>query len=149
MLAAAELGADKAEAFVFSFGYHGELPGTATFAITTALNEGQKVQVYRYDEPESLAASGSALPFTLIASDIPVTAGGLVTYKNHTMSEYLVTPKKLAGAAVSDMVALQGDGVKKPMTGWIIGGLAVLVLAGAGVVVWRRRRVGKAGDGQG
>ena len=116
--------------------------GTATFAITTALNEGQKVQVYRYDEPESLAASGSDLPFTLIASDIPVTAGGLVTYKNHTMSEYLVTPKKLAGAAVSDMVALQGDGMKKPMTGWIIGGLAVLVLAGAGVVVWKRRRVG-------
>jgi len=43
---------------------------------------------------------------------------------------------------VSDMVALQGDGMKKPMTGWIIGGLAVLVLAGAEVVVWKRRRVG-------
>jgi len=142
MLSAAGLTEAAGDAFVYSFGYHGNLPGIATFAIETGFGEGQKVQVYRYDDQDALASSGSALPFTLIASDIAVGKGGLVTYKNNTMSEYLVTTKKLAGAAVSEMVELQDGGEKKPMTGWIIGGaVGLLLLASAGVMVWRRRRV--------
>jgi len=142
MLSAAGLTEAAGDAFVYSFGYHGNLPGIATFAIETGFGEGQKVQVYRYDDQDALASSGSALPFTLIASDIAVGKGGLVTYKNNTMSEYLVTIKKLAGAAVSEMVELQDGGEKKPMTGWIIGGaVGLLLLASAGVMVWRRRRV--------
>jgi hypothetical protein len=112
--------------------------GVATFAIDTGLSEGQKVQIYRYDAQAALASSGSALPFTLIASDVAVGKDGLVTYKNNTMSEYLVTTKKLDGVVVSDMVALQDDSTKKPMTGWIIGGVVMLLLAGAGGVMWRR-----------
>ena len=149
MLSAAGLTEAAGDAFVYSFGYHGALPGIATFAIETGLGEGQKVQVYRYDQQDALASSGSALPFTLIASDVAVGQGGLITYKNNTMSEYLVTTKKLDGAVVSEMVAQQDGGAKKPMTGWIIGGVVVVLLAGTGGVVWRRRRVGKAGDGQG
>lgn len=140
MLSAAGLTEAAGDAFVYSFGYHGDLPGIATFAIETGFGEGQQVQVYRYDAQEALASSASALPFTLIASDIAVGQGGLVTYKNNTMSEYLVTTKKLDGAAVSEMVVLQDGSSKKPMTGWIIGGVVLmLVLAGSGVVVWRRR----------
>jgi len=89
-------------------------------------------------KPWPPAASCPAL--TLIASDVAVGQAGTITYKNNTMSEYLVTTKKLDGAAVSEMVVLQDGSSKKPMTGWIIGGaVLMLVLAGSGVVVWRRR----------
>lgn len=87
--------ADGQSAFAYSFIGHGELPGVATFAITTDIAEGTKVNVYNFDEATGM--------FTLIAGDIAVGTGGVVTYKNNTMSEYLITTDTIKDAKVYDM----------------------------------------------
>ena len=117
------LAAVGGEGFAFSFGHHGELPGTATFSITTDIAEGTRVNVYRYD-----AAADS---FALIAGNVAVGEGGAVTYKNNTMSEYLITARVIEGAQVSAMAGSQGSALS--------GGLlaaAVLAAAGIAAALW-------------
>jgi len=77
------------ENFVYSFKYHGELPGMATFDIMTNLAEGSKVNIYRYD-----AETNS---FTHIAQNVKVDANGNVSYRNNTMSHYLITTNTIDG----------------------------------------------------
>ncbi len=142
MLSAAGVADGAGDAFVYNFGFHGNLPGIATFSVETDLAEGQKIQVYRYDGSDALASSGSAQPFTLIAGDVTVMAGGLVTYRNNTMSEYLITTKKLNGATASAMATMQDQNTKDPISGWVIGGIALAVTSvGAMVVLVRRKRI--------
>ena len=71
--------------FTYGFQHHGILPGKATFAVTTALSEGTKVNVYKYN-----AASGT---YTLIAKGITVGEKGVVVYKKNTMYEYVITTR--------------------------------------------------------
>lgn len=125
------------ESFTYAFNYHGKLPGTATFEISTDIAEGMQVNVYKYDA----ATNG----FTLIAGNIAVGAGGVVSYKNNTMSEYLITTQTISGAQVSDMAGWQGLASNIPWLPAVIIGLAA---AGAAVAVWvflrRRKRSRKA-----
>ena len=110
------------ESFTYGFQHHGELPGIATFSISTNLTEGLMVNVYRFD-----AATNK---FSLIADNIKVGAKGAVTYKNNTMSEYLITTKNLSEAVVSAMSTHQETEGGNFL--WIIG-LAILILILGGV----------------
>ncbi len=119
------------ESFSYGFNHHGALPGTASFAINTPLATGSKVNVYRFD-----AAEGR---FTLIAQDLTVGEQGLVTYQNNSMSEYVITTKTIAGAAVA---ILPED---KPQTSrsylvWIIAGVALLLVAAGAVWFLRKKK---------
>lgn len=123
----------KGESFTFAFGHHGLLPGTATFAITTNISEGTSVNVYRFD--------GKDGQFTLIAENLTVEAGGVVTYKNNTMSEYIITTERIDDAMVSDMVKGQGAGAIG-MWLYVIIILAVLLATAGAFVVTKRSMQG-------
>lgn len=112
------------ESFVFGFQHHGALSGIATFAVSTTITAGEKVNVYKYD-----SASGK---YTLIAKSVTVQEKGVVTYKNNTMSEYVITTKNIPDAEISGMI-----GILDPARGiiwWIIGGCLLLILVG--LAVW-------------
>jgi len=132
MLAAAGEGGEN---FTFSFAYHGQLPGMATFAVTTDLAEGAQVNVYKFD-----VVTGG---FTLIAKNLTVGSGGVATYRNDTMSEYLVTTETIPGAAVAAVAGQQGS-IGGNIRLFIGIGLAALL---CGVAVWivlrRRKRASK------
>lgn len=113
--------------FAYGFQHHGALPGTADFVVTTTLSAGEKVNVYKFD-----AASGG---FTLIAKGVTVGEKGVVTYKNNTMSEYVITTKTIPGAAISDRIGLFNPA--RSLIWWIVGiGLIVLVLAGTALLIF-------------
>jgi LPXTG-motif cell wall-anchored protein len=122
---------DGGQSFTYGFAYHGQLPGTATFAVQTNVAEGTKVNVYRFDTQ----AGG----LTMIAPGVTVGAGGVVTYKNDTMSEYLITTNTIAGAKTSEMASRQ-DAAAAFQWWWIaVIALAALLLGGAGLILIRRR----------
>ena len=83
------------------------------------------MNIYCYD-----AVTGG---FTLIARNIAVGAGGVVTYKNNTMSEYLITTDTVKSALVSDMAGQQGNSANNTWLPVVIIGLAAVGLA---VAVW-------------
>ncbi|MCL1982720.1 MAG: putative Ig domain-containing protein [Clostridiales bacterium] len=122
-------GLKEGEHFTYSFVHHGDLPCMATFDITTTIPEGERVNVYKCD-----AGTGS---FTLIAKNLQVGEGGVVTYRNNTMSDYIITTATIAGAAEKDGTAIRWL--------WIVVA-AALVLAIAGVVVFitlrKKKRAG-------
>ncbi len=126
---------DGESTFYYSFLGHGELPGVATFSITTGFAESTQVNVYKFDA----ATNG----FTLIAGNLVVSAGGVVTYKNNTMSEYLITTNTIDGAQVSDMANRQG--VEKNIY-WPAFAIIGIAMAGSALAVWvflrRRKRAG-------
>jgi len=133
MLAAAKTEGGKN--FTYSFGHHGELPGMATFDVTTDMTEGETVNVYRY-EPD-------AGKFTLIAGDLKVGTGGSVRYRNNTMSDYLITTNRIDGALT------QSNGAGN---NWLLyaGIISVLMLVAAGTVVFiilkkKKRAIQKEG----
>ena len=123
MLAAAGTGG---ETFTYAFAYHGDLPGTATFAVTTDIAAGSKVNVYKFD------SAGNK--FTLIASGLAVAEGGVVTYQNSTMSEYLITTGTIAGAETGDA----GGGF--PSGGWWIIGVGTAAAAALAIFAIRRAK---------
>ncbi|MDW7657504.1 MAG: hypothetical protein SCM11_10070, partial [Bacillota bacterium] len=120
--------------FTCGFAENGDLPGLATFTITTGLAQGTQVNVYQFD-----ATSGQ---FNLIADEISVDRNGAVTYRNNELSNYLITTQTLQGVAVSDVASLQSFTPDRRV--WLIAvGIALLLAAGA--VVWfmlrRKKRV--------
>ena len=86
-------------AFTYSFAYHSDLPGYATFHIDTDFAPGKKVNIYEYD-PDSQT-------YSLIAQNVTVSAGGIVSYINNTCSGYLITSKLIANAEKSESVSKQ------------------------------------------
>ena len=126
MLSAA--GMSGGQNFTFSFSYHGDLPGSATFDITTNISEGSKVNVYRFD-----AGTGA---FTQIASGVTVGPGGVTTYQNNTMSDYLITTNTIRGA-------LKQSGPVNWLLYVIIAGAALLIAAGAVVLIMRKKKRGR------
>ncbi|HBP37625.1 MAG TPA: hypothetical protein DD640_02585 [Clostridiales bacterium] len=110
----------------YGFAQHGDLPGLATFSIATNLVQGTLVNVYQFDAVDK--------KFILIARDVTVGSKGAVTYRNQTMSAYLITTQTIPGAAVSDVVNLQ-DVVSPAHTAWLLPALIALLLA-AGTAVW-------------
>jgi len=126
MIDAMGVSAGKGDSFIYSFAHHGDLPGTATFEVKTEIAAGSLVNVYRYDN----ATDG----YTLISEQTKVAAGGVVKYKNNSMSDYLITTETISGAAKSDMVKLN-EGASDS-TGLIIGLVcAALILAAVAVAV--------------
>lgn len=109
------------ESFTYGFQHHGELPGTATFSITTGITEGATVNVYKFDAADK--------QFILIAGGIKVGEKGIVTYKNNTMSEYLITTKNLSEAAVSAMSNQQDVAGINFL--WIVGLVVLIIFMGA------------------
>ena len=81
------------ESFIYSFAHHGDLPGMATFDVKTDFAAGTAVNVYKFDS--------AADSFTLISGNAKVDSGGVVKYRNNTMSDYLITTETIAGASVS------------------------------------------------
>ncbi|MCL2798395.1 MAG: hypothetical protein FWD58_10160, partial [Firmicutes bacterium] len=101
MLAAMGTAGIGAESFTYSFAHHGDLPGTASFAVETGFSAGTAVNVYKYDtKSDSLV---------LIAGNAKVATGGVVTYNNNTMSDYIITTATVVGAEVSDMARKTTD----------------------------------------
>ena len=115
-------------AFTYSFAYHGNLPGYATFDINTNFVSGEKVNVYKYDPDKQ--------QYILIADSVTVSAGGVVTYINNTCSDYLITTKAIANAVKSDAVAKQVSTTPGSNSSTlfiiIIGALMLVVGAGVG-----------------
>ncbi len=109
---------DRQNSFVYSFLGHGELPGMATFAITTDIAEGTKVNVYKFD--------AAANQFSLVAGNVAVGKGGVVTYRNNTMSEYLVTAKTISDKAISG----QSSGKYTGASSWAESEIDAAVKAG-------------------
>lgn len=104
----------------YSFAYHGELPGYATFEINTDFTCGDIVNVYRYDSETK--------KYTLIAENIAVSAGGVVSYLNNTCSDYLITSAVIAGAEKSSSVPMQDlNGFFDTSFGMITTGFIMLV----------------------
>ena len=132
MLAAAGSGGQNHS---FSFAYHGQLPGTAAFNVTTDIAEGTRVNVYNYDEMTGV--------FTTIAQGLTVGGGGVVTYKNDRMSEYLITTQTIAGADFSNMAEQQGPTGGKICLFIGIGLIAVFAGAAFWIVLLRRKRARK------
>ncbi len=85
--------------FTYSFAYHGDLQGFATFNIYTNFVSGDKVNVYKYDAEKP--------QYILIAQNITVGTGGVVTYINNSCSDYLITKNTIANALKSDVIAKQ------------------------------------------
>ena len=125
------------ENFTFAFFHHGELPGMASFSIDTNISDGTSVNVYRYDTEEG--------QFILIGEKVMTEAGGLVTYRNNTMSEYLITSKTLENAVISESVKLQGGANKgkKLLLGMAVGIALVLVAAAAFVFAKNKKHTEK------
>ena len=121
------VGTPDGEHFVYSFSHHGDLPGTATFDIETGISEGAKVNVYRYD-----ASTGD---FTLIANNLTVGANGIVSYRNNTMSHYLITTDTIEGA-----LYLTADGTVSWWPYIIIVAAVVFIAAGVFVFIVLRKK---------
>ena len=107
-----------AESFTYAFQHHGDLPGMATFAVSTSLGEGKTVNVYKFD--------AAANQFTLVAGNLKVGQNGVVTYHNNTMSEYVITTQTIPGAVVSDTASRQKS--VQPVSWWLVGAISVLIL---------------------
>ncbi len=112
---------DGQKAFIYSFAYHGQLPGMAAFTVSTSIEAGTKVNVYKFDATSS--------KFTLIAGGLAVGAQGEVVYNNNTMSEYLVTTQTLRGVSISDVARTQGSLWGISPIYWIAGAAAVVMIA--------------------
>jgi len=125
----------EAASFTFMFAHNSSLPGFARFDIVTDLAAGTTVQVYKYD-----AASQQ---FTAIAENITVAAGGVVSYQNNMMSEYIITTAKLKNTIGSEAleVNLSADShtgaVRWP---YYVGGGLLLMLLMAGILLLMKRR---------
>ena len=126
-------GLDSAS-FTFAFAHNKNLPGYAQFDIVTDIAAGQSVNVYRYD--------AQSQRFSVIADNITVADGGLVTYMNNTMSEYLITTARLKDAAVTDAYRLNNQISERRSVSWLFyaGGIFLLVLIGSTVVILARRK---------
>lgn len=120
-------------AFTYLFQYHGALPGYADFTIATQFAPGLTVNVYRYDN--------STGKFTLIAGSVKVGAGGIVSYRNNTCSDYLITPTAIAGALKAETAARQASASASPLQNlkvvFLVAGGLLLLAAGfvIGIVV--------------
>lgn len=133
-------GAGGGNSFTYSFAHNGSLPGFAEFSIDTGMTEGTVVNVYKYE-----AEAGK---FSLIASNVKVGAGGKVSYKNNTTSEYIITTQNIAGAVVSEAYSHQGNNQGFLSQGsllLVIGGVLILLLAIGEVLVFiKRKQAGKS-----
>ena len=116
---------DESSAFTYSFAYHGNLPGYATFDIDTDFTSGKYVNVYKYD-PETQT-------YTLIAENIKVSAGGVVSYINNTCSEYVITTNVIANATKSNTVSMQVVPKANPDYTMVI--IIGIVMLGMGIVI--------------
>jgi hypothetical protein len=117
---------DDSSAFTYSFGYHGTLPGYATFAITTNFTQGQSVNVYKYDPVTKT--------YVAIAQGVTVDAGGVVSYVNNSCSDYLITSKTIANAQKSAVLSKQpkrGGSSSFPFATVLIA-LAAIIIGFAG-----------------
>jgi hypothetical protein len=114
------------EGFSYGFAGHGNLPGMATFEIETDLSPGTSVNVYLFD--------GETGQFSLIAGNVTVAAKGIVTYKNNTLSEYVITTQPIPGALISDMSEMQETQDGKPFL--IIVAAVCVLLLGLSLVLW-------------
>jgi hypothetical protein len=90
---------DEHATFTYSFAYHGDLPGYATFVIYTNFAPGTEINVYKYD-PEGKK-------YITIASKLTVGPGGAVTYRNNSCSDYMITSKTISGAVESPALSQQ------------------------------------------
>jgi|AGTN01.2.fsa_nt_gi hypothetical protein len=118
-----EMLAAAPDGFTYSFDGHGALPGLATFAVETNFSKGEEVNVYKFDAETN--------KFTLVADKVKVGAGGLVKYKNNTLSEYVITTGTIAGAEISETVGMQGD----PLSAGEIAAIASAAVVLAAVVI--------------
>ncbi len=89
-------------AFVYSFSFHGNLPGYATITVYTNFEKGSVINIYRYNTEGTPS-------YSLIAKNVVVGEGGVVIYRNNTCSDYVMTSKVISGAKDYASVKLQGS----------------------------------------
>ncbi len=120
--------------YTYGFNHHGALPGMATFSVQTDIARGAKVNVYKYE-----AASGK---FLQVAANLKVGEGGVVTYKNNTMSEYIITAETIDGAEQLEVMDIQGGGFQY---WWIIaaGGAAILLAGALLLVIYKKKKAAR------
>jgi endo-beta-N-acetylglucosaminidase D len=56
--------------------------------------------------------------FSVIAESVTVAEGGIVSYKNNTMSEYLITTASIKNAVMTDAYRLNSQSVDKKPISW-------------------------------
>ncbi len=115
-----------AASFTFAFAHNENLPGSARFDITTTIAAGRQVNVYRYETQSQ--------QFSLIAESVTVADGGVVSYMNNTMSEYLITTARLGQAVLSDAYQLNHPSENQRSINWLYytgGGVLILLIGGA------------------
>ena len=123
-----------AGAFTFAFAHNDALPGFAQFDIATDLAAGQSVNVYKYD--------AQSQRFSTIAENVIVAEGGVVTYMNNTMSEYLITSAKLEGAETTEAYRVNNQ-TREPASflwAYFVGGGVLLLLVAGGIFLLIRRK---------
>ena len=118
------MGMEWGEDFAYAIGLHGSLPAMGTFAVTTGIPEGSTVNVYRYE--------GDKGAFNLIAENLKVDEGGIVTYKSDLLGDHLITVKTIEGAMTKETAG--------NMLLFIIVIIAAAVAIGAVVFVYLRSR---------
>jgi len=129
----------EATSFTFEFAHNNNLPGFAQFDIVTDIAAGQTVNVYKYD--------AQSQQFSAIAESVNVAEGGVVTYKNNTMSEYLITTAKIKGAVKSDAYQMNQQTSDQRTNNWLYyaGGGFLIVLIGVAITILARRKRKTAG----
>jgi hypothetical protein len=126
-------GLDSAS-FTFAFAHNNNLPGFARFDIVTDIAAGQSVNVYKYDAQNQ--------QFSMIAENITVADGGVVSYMNNSMSEYMITTATLKNAVISDAYQMNHQTSKQRSLSWLYyaGGGFLLMLIGITIVILARRK---------
>jgi hypothetical protein len=101
---------------------------------------GDKVNVYKYDPDKK--------QYILIADNVTVSAGGMVTYINNTCSDYVITTKTIANAVKSDAIAKQvttstnnssGNPIFLALIGILIFAIGTGVSFGVNKIISKRR----------
>jgi hypothetical protein len=126
-------GLDSAS-FTFAFAHNNNLPGFARFDIVTDIATGQSVNVYKYDAQNQ--------QFSMIAENITVADGGVVSYMNNSMSEYLITTATLKNAVMTDAYRINHQDGDNRSISWFYyaGGGFLLMLIGIAIIILARRK---------
>ncbi len=87
--------------FVLSTNYKGELPGYATYSVSTGMLPETVVNVYMYDSGKN--------EFIAVAKSIKVLTGGIVSFELDKGGDFIITTRDISGASDYTSVNRKGN----------------------------------------